>query len=69
VPWLSDITGSREDFWLQALVSAFRVSGYCSGVVTDFSIRQPITRISLAVKFCGSISVSLSFGIRFRKGK
>src|SRR5690606_7123863 len=43
----SCITGSRLLFWLHALVSAFTERGYWSGVVIAFSIRQPITRISV----------------------
>ncbi len=35
--------------WLQASRSAFSDSGYWSGVVNRFSIRQPSTRCSLAV--------------------
>ena len=43
-------TGSRLDFWLHALTSAFSDSGYWSGVMTDFSMRQPITRASFDVR-------------------
>jgi hypothetical protein len=43
------MTGSRPDFWLQAFVNEFSVIGYTSGVTTDFSIRQPITRASLVL--------------------
>src|ERR1700678_66339 len=46
---LSSSTGSRLVFWLHALVSAFKESGYWSGVVTSFSIKQPITRASFGV--------------------
>jgi hypothetical protein len=46
---LSSSTGSRLVFWLHALVSAFNESGYWSGVVISFSIRQPITRASFGV--------------------
>ena len=42
----SSITGSRFVAWLHASRSAFSVSGYCSGVVRCFSIRQPSTRSS-----------------------
>src|SRR5688572_22042467 len=48
-PGSSDMTGSRLDFWLQALTSAFNDNGYWSGVMTAFSMRQPMTRASLAV--------------------
>ena len=50
-PCVSAITGSRDDFWLHALVRAFSVSGYWSGVTMDFSIRQPITRASMSFSF------------------
>ena len=42
----SSRTGSRFVAWLQASRSEFSVSGYCSGVVRCFSIRQPRTRSS-----------------------
>src|SRR5262249_47585422 len=42
-------TGSRLFFWLQPLVRALVESGYCSGVVVDFSIRTPSTRASSGV--------------------
>jgi hypothetical protein len=32
------------EVWLQAVTSALRLSGYCCGVVSCFSMRQPITR-------------------------
>src|SRR5215472_9164243 len=41
------MTGSRLLFWLHALTSAFNDSGYWSGVVICFSMRQPITRASI----------------------
>ena len=39
---------ARLVVWLQARVRAFRVRGYCAGVVSCFSARQPRTRISSA---------------------
>ena len=50
-PCSSDMTGSRLDFWLHALTSAFSDSGYWSGVMTDFSMRQPMTRASFGVSW------------------
>src|SRR5579864_8546262 len=41
------MTGSRLLFWLHAFTSAFNDSGYWSGVVICFSMRQPITRASI----------------------
>src|ERR1700751_742958 len=41
------MTGSRLLFWLHALTSALSDSGYWSGVVICFSMRQPITRASI----------------------
>src|SRR3954469_14839015 len=41
-----ETTGKRLVVWLQALRSALRLSGYWSGVVRCFSIRQPRTRSS-----------------------
>src|SRR5579863_6161363 len=41
------MTGSRLLFWLHALTSAFNDSGYWSGVVICFSMRQPIMRASI----------------------
>ena len=38
-------------FWLQALRSAFSVNGYCSGVVSFFSIRHPSTRTWIVGQF------------------
>ena len=37
-------TGSRLVAWFAAVVNAFRVSGYCWGVVSCFSTRHPRTR-------------------------
>src|SRR3954470_24473004 len=42
-------TGSRLVVWLQAESSELSVNGYCCGVVSCFSTRQPRTRPSSAV--------------------
>src|SRR4051812_1734042 len=44
------MSGSRLLFWLQALTSAFKDSGYWSGVVICFSMSEPMMRASLAVR-------------------
>ena len=54
------MVGSREVFWLHAVRMAFKVSGYTSGVVASFSIRQPITRASTAVSCGAAFSASPS---------
>ena len=45
----SDMIGSRDDDWLHASTRAFIESGYWSGTVRSFSIRQPSTRPSITV--------------------
>src|SRR3954463_11235849 len=62
---LSSMTGSRLDDWLQAFTSAFSDSGYTSGVVASFSMRQPRTRTSTSVSG-GVTAVACTGGYRSR---
>jgi hypothetical protein len=44
------LIGIRFDFWLQPVVRAANVIGYASGVVFDFSINVPNTRLWRALR-------------------
>src|SRR6476661_6377554 len=64
-PGETSMIGSRLVFWLHASWIAFSVSGYCSGVVACFSIRQPRMRASSALRMgngdaAGSVLIASS---------